>query len=101
VARAAFDLQVIDQMVLGAAEQNSDGLSIGAMLGARACIGFDSVSQGYTVAVAWQGMSKTFSPQGWPTGNTPAVARTCAVGLYGDDTQRRVIWTTVLIASLT
>lgn len=101
VARGAFDLQVIDQMVLGAAEQSSGGGSIGAMLGARACIGFDSASQGYTVAVAWQGMSKTFSPQGWPTASSPAVARMCAAGLYGDDTQRRVIWTTVLIASLT
>jgi type IV pilus assembly protein PilV len=101
VARAGFDLQVIDQMVLGAAERNSDGLSIGTMLGARACIGFDNASQGYTVAVAWQGMSKTFSPDAWPTASNPAVARKCALNLYGDDTQRRVIWTTVLIASLT
>jgi type IV pilus assembly protein PilV len=101
VDRAEFDLQVIDQMVLGAGEQNADGLSIGAMLGARACIGFDSDSQGYTVAIAWQGMSQTFSPQGWPTASSPAVARMCAADLYGDDTQRRVIWTTVAIASLT
>ncbi len=104
VARAGFDLQVIDQMLLGAAEQNSDGASIGAMLGARACIGFDSASQSYTVAVAWQGMSQTFSPQNWPEETTPVVARMCAVDLYGagaEDAQRRVIWTTVLIASLT
>ncbi len=101
VARAGFDLQVIDQMLLGVAEQNADGLSIGAMLGARACIGFDSASQGYTVAVAWQGMSQTFSPEDWPSANNPDVARNCALNLYGEDTQRRVIWTTVLIASLT
>jgi type IV pilus assembly protein PilV len=100
VARAGFDLQVIDQMLLGAAEQNADALSIGAMLGARACIGFDNASQGYTVAVAWQGMSATFSPEDWPAASNPDVARNCALNLYGDDTQRRVIWTTVLVASL-
>ena len=101
VNRAGFDLQAVDQMLLGSAERAADNSAIGAMLGARACIGFDSASQGYTVAVAWQGMSKTFSPDTWPTGSTPVVARKCALNLYGDDTQRRVIWTTVLIASLT
>ena len=88
-------------MLLGAVEQSSGGVSIGAMLGARACIGFDAASQSYTVAVAWQGMSRSFSPDTWPTASTPAIARKCAVNLYGDDTQRRVVWTTVLIASLT
>lgn len=101
VTRAAFDLEAIDKMLLGTAEQSSGGGSIGAMLGARACIGFDAASQSYTVAVAWQGMSRTFSPDSWPTASTPTVARKCAVNLYGDDTHRRVVWTTVLIASLT
>ena len=100
VTRAGFDLGSIDQTLLGAIEQ-SGGASIGAMIGARACIGFDSASQSYTVAVAWQGMSGTFSPAGWDTTATPAFARNCALNLYGADTQRRVIWTTILVAALT
>ena len=103
VARASLDLQLIDQMVQGVAEAKG-GASIGAMLGARVCIGFDTNSQSYTVAVAWQGLSKTFSPASWPTASNPAVARNCALNKYGtstSDAQRRVVWTTLLVASLT
>lgn len=105
VARAKLDLQLIEAMLLGASETTGAGASVGAMIGARACIGFDSTTQAYTVALAWQGMSKTFSPASWPVGANPAVARNCAVNLYGatgaDDSQRRVIWTTLMVASLT
>ena len=100
VARAQLDLQFIDEMLLGSAEKVGTS-QVGAMLGARACIGFDVASQSYTVAVAWQGTTSTFSPAGWPTANNPAVARNCALNLYGTDTQRRVVWTTIMIASLT
>ena len=103
VARASLDLQLIDQMVQGVAETKG-GASIGAMLGARVCIGFDANSQSYTVAVAWQGLSTTFSPASWPTASNPAVARNCAVNKYGsgaNDAQRRVVWTTLLVAALT
>jgi len=101
VTRAGLDLQFIDQMLLGAAE-TLGGVQVGAMLGARACIGFDAASQSYTVAIAWQGTTPTFSPAGWPAANNPDIARNCAVGLYGsDDALRRVVWTTVVIASLT
>jgi type IV pilus assembly protein PilV len=99
VTRAGFDLGSIDQMLLGAVE-TSGGASIGAMIGARACIGFDGASQSYTVALAWQGMSPTYSPAGWDTAANPALARNCALNLYGADTQRRVIWTTILVATL-
>ncbi len=103
-ARAQLDLKLIEEMMLGAGEVTS-GNRVGAMLGARACIGFDSASQSYTVAIAWQGLSKTFSPATWASGINPAFARFCAYGdgstLYGDDAQRRVIWTTLLVASLT
>ena len=101
VSRAQLDLQFIDQMVLGSAEKvgGSSGSSVGAMLGARTCIGFDTTSQSYTVAIAWQGTSATFSPASWPTG--PAVAKNCALNLYGIDAQRRVVWTTIMVASLT
>ena len=100
VARAELDLNQIDDLVLGSAEQIS-GTAVGAMLGARACIGFDASTQAYTVAVAWQGMSKTFSPASWSTSSTPAIARNCAKDKYGDDTQRRVVWTTLIVAKLT
>jgi type IV pilus assembly protein PilV len=99
-ARALLDLQLIDEMLQGVTE-TSGGASIGAMIGARACIGFDSNAQAYTVAIAWQGLNKTFSPASWPTANNPAFARNCALNLYGDDAQRRVVWTTILVASLT
>jgi len=72
------------------------------MIGARACIGFDAATQSYTVAVAWQGTAATFSPASWPTANNPAVARNCALGLYGaDDAMRRVVWSSIMVASLT
>jgi type IV pilus assembly protein PilV len=98
VNRALLDLKFIDQMLLGSTETISGG-SVGAMLGARTCIGFDAVSQSYTVAIAWQGTTSTFSPASWPTG--PAIAKNCALNLYGTDTQRRVVWTTIMVASLT
>jgi len=100
VTRAGVDLTTIDNFLLGASE-TSGGARAGAMIGARACIGFDSTTQTYSVAVAWQGMGSTFSPASWSTTTTPAVARNCALGLYGtDDTQRRVVWNTLLVATL-
>ena len=99
VNRAQLDMQFIDQMLLGSAE-TMGGSKVGAMLGARACIGFDTASQSYTVAIAWQGSTSTFSPASWPSANNPAVARNCALNLYGTDTQRRVVWTTIMVASL-
>ncbi|HLX79846.1 MAG TPA: type IV pilus modification protein PilV [Burkholderiales bacterium] len=98
-SRAGIDLQLIEQAMLGASETLGSA-SVGALLGARACIGFDSAAQAYTVAIAWQGQSQTFSPASWAAGNNPAVARNCALNLYGTDTQRRVIWTTLMVASL-
>lgn len=99
VARAGQDLAAVDSELLGAAE-TAGGAAAGAMVGARACIGFDSNTQTYTVAVAWQGMSSTFSPSSWSTTSTPETARNCAINLYGTDTQRRVIWNTLLVAAL-
>ncbi len=98
VNRAKLDLQFIDEMILGSSEKIGAN-AIGAMLGARTCIGFDTASQSYTVAVAWQGTTTTFSPASWPTG--PAIAKNCALNLYGNDAQRRVVWTTIMVASLT
>jgi type IV pilus assembly protein PilV len=100
VARTQLDLTFIDQMLLGASETIS-GNKVGSMIGARTCIGFDAAAQAYTVAIAWQGATSTFSPASWPATNNPAVARNCALNLYGSDTQRRVVWTTIMIAALT
>jgi len=100
VARTQLDLTFIDQMLLGASE-TTGGNKVGSMIGARACIGFDTAAQAYTVAVAWQGATSTFSPASWPIANNPALARNCALNLYGTDTQRRVMWTTIMVASLT
>lgn len=102
VTRAGLDLQFIDDLLLGATEKISAG-NVGAMVGARACIGYDAGSQTYAVAVAWQGLSATFSPATWDAAKTPAYARNCALNLYGSgtsDAQRRVVWTTMLIANL-
>ncbi len=78
-----------DQMLKGAAEISSSNAQVGAMVGARGCVSFNATTSIYTVAVAWQGTTKTF---------TPVV--NCANGLYGDETRRRVVWTTVRIATL-
>lgn len=102
VTRAALDVQLIEAMMLGASETKGTS-KVGAMIGARACIGFDSAAQAYTVAIAWQGLTRTYSPAGWPAANNPKVARNCALDKYGsgaDDAQRRVIWTTVMVATL-
>ncbi len=78
-----------DQMLQGAAEAAGGGGSVGAMAGARGCVSFNALTNTYTAAVAWQGMTDTF---------TPVV--NCANGLYGPETKRRVVWTTLQIAKL-
>jgi type IV pilus assembly protein PilV len=97
--RAQQDLEEFENVLKGASEKTSGGSNIGLMIGARACIGYDSTSQTYTVAIAWQGVSETFSPATWTT--APAVAKNCALNLYGNDRQRRVVWNKLMIASLT
>ena len=84
-------------MLLGSAEQIGSG-QVGAMIGARACIAYDATTMAYSVAVAWQGVSATFSPAGWTS--APDGVRNCALNLYGTDTQRRVVWNVVRVASL-
>lgn len=98
-ARAGLDLAFIDELLLGASETNTaSAAKIGSVVGARGCIGFDAATQSYSVAIAWQGQSATFSPASWAS--APDFAKNCAKDLYGTDTQRRVVWTTLLIANL-
>lgn len=87
---ANSDLTDWDETLQGAAEKTASGtVSVGAMVGARGCVSFDPVSNTYTVAVAWQGMTDTFLP-----------VVNCGNGLYGPETRRRVVWTTLKIATL-
>jgi len=88
IARANADLAEWDALLQGATERKGGG-AIGAMLGARGCVKFDAATSAYTIVVSWQGMDDTF---------TPVVS--CGNGLYGAETKRRAVWTTVRMASL-
>jgi type IV pilus assembly protein PilV len=99
---AAYNTQAIntinslDSLLQGAAE-TLGGSSIGAMIGARACISYDASTELpgkpstglYTVAVSWQSMADLTTP----TAN-------CANGLYGAETKRRTVSTTLRLADL-
>jgi type IV pilus assembly protein PilV len=86
----------IDDLLEGAAE-TAGGTNVGGMIGARACISYDSGTELtglpgtglYTVAVSWQGMADLV---------TPAV--NCAVGLYGTEAKRRTVSTSFRMADL-
>lgn len=91
-ARATQDMQDWSALLAGSAETSGAGVSIGAMIGARGCVSLiDAATQTYLVSIAWQGIGKTFAP---PAGLG------CAMGLYGDETQRRVVSITLRIANL-
>jgi type IV pilus assembly protein PilV len=77
-----------DQLLQGAAEASGGALA-GAMTGARGCVSFDAPTNTYTIAVAWQGLSALFAP-----------TKNCANGLYGSETKRRLVWTTLQVANL-
>ena len=76
-------------LALQGSSEKSGSTTIGAMIDARGCVSYDSTTSTYTIAVAWQGMTDTF---------TPVV--NCGNNLYGAETKRRVVWTTVKIATL-
>ena len=89
-------------LLLGAAEVKS-ATNVGAMIGARGCVTYDASSAFsgqpgtgiYSVMVAWQGAIDTAIP-------TTASGTTihCADGLYGNETQRRVVLATFRLARL-
>lgn len=86
------DLQAWRDELTGNAESSS-GTSIGAMIGARGCIMYDTANKLYIVTVAWQGMIETAAQT--------QSALLCAKGLYGTgDAQRRVVSATVRVADL-
>ena len=99
---AAYNTQAIntinslDSLLKGTAE-SLGGSSIGAMIGGRACISYDAGTEVsglpgtglYTIAVSWQSMADLTTP----TAN-------CANGLYGAETKRRTVSTTMRLADL-
>jgi type IV pilus assembly protein PilV len=87
---ANSDLAAWDSLLKGTAE-GSSGANVGAMVGARGCVNFDVVTKVYLVSVAWQGVGKTAAPN---------AVLSCGTGLYGDETQRRVVSLPLQIANL-
>lgn len=87
----------IDSQLQGSAE-SLGGSNVGAMIGARACISYDSSTELsgvsgtglYTIVVTWQGMNSLVAPTGMK----------CAVGLYGDETKRRAVSASIRLANL-
>lgn len=82
---------------LQGSDETLNGVPVVPMVGARACISYDSSTEVsgqpgtgiYTITVTWQGMSDIVAP----TAN-------CADGLYGAETRRRAVSTTLRIAKL-
>ncbi|MBF0144144.1 MAG: type IV pilus modification protein PilV [Magnetococcales bacterium] len=101
-AMAVDAIDDFDELLKGAVE-TKDGGNVGAMVGARACISYDSATEltttggalldgtgEYTIAVVWQGQGDS----------APSTASNCAYGLYGAETKRRVVTTKVRLAHL-
>lgn len=89
-------LTALDSLLKGNAETLS-GSSVGAMIGARACISYDETTELggtagtglYTVTVSWQAM-----------GDLAAPVANCGNGLYGAETKRRAVSTSFRVANL-
>lgn len=92
-SRAVQDMTDWDGVLKGAAETDG-GTSVGAMLGARGCVSYDTATDTYRVSVAWQGLAPTVDPA------TVDATLTCGRNLYGNEAQRRIVSTTLRIADL-
>lgn len=94
--QADSTITALDNLLKGNTE-TAGGENVGAMIGARACVNYDSSTELggaagtglFTVIVTWQGMSALIAP-----------AAKCAVDLYGDETKRRAVSTTFRVADL-
>lgn len=86
--QAGKDLCAWSLLLEGSAQKNSSGTKIGAMMGARGCIFYDSTTEVagvpdsglFTVTVVWQGGQATVAP-----------SVNCANGLYGSEAMRRAV----------
>ena len=88
-AVANDDLTKWSDALYGAAE-TLNATSIGAISAARGCV-VDNTGGVYTVSVAWKGIAPT---------SAPPAALNCGTGLYGDEALRRVVSTTLQVATL-
>ena len=75
---------------LRGATETRGGSAVAALVGARGCVTVDAATNTYTIAVVWQGLTSTV--------NVSTIK--CATGLYGGDSNRRVVWTTLRLATL-
>ncbi len=87
---AMSDLVAWSNLLNGAAE-TLNGSNLGAMVGARGCVSFYPATGIYLVSVAWQGTAATAAP---------ASGLACGVGLYGNESLRRVVSLKLQIANL-
>ena len=74
--------------LVGASEKKSGVNTVGAMIGARACI-TNPEANVYVVTVAWQGFASTKAPD-----------EKCGAGAYGDDKKRRTVSFPMRVATL-
>lgn len=92
-ANANNAMSVWDSELTGTAERSGANASLGAMVGARGCVTVaNDPGTGiatYTIMVAWQGTTDSFAP-----------TLACGNNLYGAETKRRLVWTTLQIANL-
>jgi len=87
---AVADMTQWHSLLTGSSEQIGTD-NVGAMVGARGCVTYDSANDVYVVSVAWQGLMKTA---------TPSDGLPCAKNAYGDEEQRRVVSAVVQLAKL-
>ena len=93
-AGSAGDLCEWSNALLGAAELDSAGNKVGAMIGARGCVSqivapAIGVPAQYVISVAWQGLNNTAIP-----------AVPCGLNSYGNEALRRVVSLPLSIATL-
>ncbi|MBV1883158.1 MAG: type IV pilus modification protein PilV [Pseudomonadales bacterium] len=90
-ALAMADMQEWNLLMQGTNEIDSSGVAVGGIVDARGCISLDdsTIPQTYIVSIAWQGLNETVVP-----------SINCGNNLYGDETRRRVVSTSIQFASL-
>lgn len=102
-AQANATIAELDNLLDGASETAAGGASVGAMIGARGCVTYNAATAlpgkpgtgVFTAIITWQGQAKTAIPT-YADGTTV----NCANTLYGDETQRRAVYTSFRMAEL-
>jgi|KBSMisStandDraft_5_1062788.scaffolds.fasta_scaffold483397_2 type IV pilus assembly protein PilV len=83
------DICEFHNALVGASEKKGGVTTVGAMIGARACITSPEANV-YVITLAWQGFAATKAPD-----------EKCGAGAYGDDKKRRTVSFPVRVATLT